>query len=131
MRPGVHDELAVAEALSEEWESVVAELVSRVEPGEVPENALDLLAEGEAGFADVRAGFDALGDAIAQRRALARHDLDDKSFDMAVALGAVSILLAVTVGATWLAIRSWVLSPLGGLRGARSEEHKSELQSLM
>ncbi|HEY9557379.1 MAG TPA: ATP-binding protein [Acidimicrobiales bacterium] len=118
LKPELHDELAVADALSEEWESVVAELVSRVEPGEVPENALDLLAEGEAGFADVRAGFDALGDAIAQRRALARHDLDDKSFDMAVALGAVSILLAVTVGATWLAIRSWVLSPLGGLRGA-------------
>src|SRR3546814_19829266 len=98
MRPGVHDELAVADALSEEWESVVAELVSRVEHGEVPENALDLLAEGEAGFAEVRAGFDALGDAIAQRRAPARHDLDDKSFDMAVERGSGSTPLAVTAG---------------------------------
>src|SRR3546814_17071746 len=45
--------------------------------------------------------------------------ISDWSSDVCSAdLGAVSILLAVTVGATWLAIRSWVLSPLGGLRGA-------------
>ena len=128
-QPGLLAQLGAVEDAARRWHREVASPAIRAarSTGGASESTLAGVEQGKARFDAIRDELTALQEPVRVRRDAANDALDDAQRQLQIVLAAGLLGLLLIAGATWQALRRWVIDPLARLGSAADRVEAGEL----